>query len=89
MLLLEAASYLGTNLTCYDAGGVWVSLTHYDGSNLLNDSEHAHVNTHMTLLLQGGTLEKRRSGDFERKPGDIVFFNSLFNVRNGNCSFLS
>lgn len=76
MLLLEAASYLGTNVTSYNIDGIWVSLTQYTGSNLLNDSEHAHVNTHLTLILQGGTLEKRRIGDFERSAGDLVFFDA-------------
>ena len=66
MLILEIAKYLGSNFACYETDGIWVSLTQYTEENLPNYELHAHVNPHLTLLLQGGTVEKRKSGTYER-----------------------
>jgi AraC family transcriptional regulator len=74
MLILGTAKYLGSNLACYDTNGIWVSLTRYTKDNLPNSLLHAHENHHLTLLLQGGTVEKRKNGEYERTAGDIVFF---------------
>src|ERR1700722_16778664 len=78
MLILETAKYLGTNQSCVYTGGVYISLTHYKEENLPMRPEpqpqHAHVNPHLTFLLQGGTEEKWENGVFERFAGDIVFY---------------
>jgi AraC family transcriptional regulator len=76
MLMLETAKYLGTNKLSIHAGGVYISLTHYTEENLPMgpQPQHAHVNPHLTLLLQGGTEEKWKSGVFERLAGDVVFY---------------
>lgn len=74
MQILETARYLGSNANCFSARGIWVSLTEYRGATLSNHALHAHVNPHITLLLQGGTVEKRAGGDFERLGGQTVFF---------------
>ena len=76
MLILQTAKYLGTNVTCCDANGVWVSLTSYTNKNQLNQSLHAHENPHVTLLLEGGTSEKRKGMNCDRLAGDVIFFQS-------------
>jgi AraC family transcriptional regulator len=74
--MLETAKYQGTNQSCVHAGGVYISLTHYPEENPqpTPQPEHAHVNPHLTFLLQGGTEEKWNNGVFERLAGDIVFY---------------
>lgn len=67
---------MGSNLACSDCDGVWISLTQYSESNLPNHTRHAHVNPHLTLLLQGGTSEKREREEYERKTGELVFFHA-------------
>jgi AraC family transcriptional regulator len=76
MKILETAKYLGTNAYSCDANGIWISLTQYSETNLPDYSLHAHVNSHLTLMLQGGTLEKRQKEEFQRLPGEVVFFHS-------------
>jgi len=36
-------------------------------------SMHFHQNPHISLLLQGHHLEKRKGREYNRKPGDIIF----------------
>jgi AraC family transcriptional regulator len=74
MLMLETAKYLGTNKTCVQAGGVSVSLTHYQEEKEPGFPMHAHINPHLTLLLAGGTAEKWEGGICERMAGDIVYY---------------
>src|SRR3984957_14816670 len=74
MLMLEAAKYLGTNQSCVYAGGVFVSLTQYGEEKTPGFPEHAHVNPHLTFLLQGGTEEKWKKGVYERFAGELVFY---------------
>jgi AraC family transcriptional regulator len=76
MLILETAKYLGANLASYNTNGIWVSLTQYTNDNLPYCDLHAHKNHHLTLLLQGGTVEKRKHEEHERTGGDIVFFHA-------------
>ena len=72
--MLEAAKYLGTNQSCVYAGGVFVSLTQYGEEKTPGFPEHAHVNPHLTFLLQGGTEEKWKKGVYERFAGELVFY---------------
>jgi AraC family transcriptional regulator len=74
MLMLEAAKYLGTNQSCVYAGGVFVSLTQYGEEKTPGFPRHAHVNPHLTFLLQGGTEEKWKQGVYERFAGELVFY---------------
>lgn len=76
MKILETAKYLGTNTHSCDANGIWVSLTQYSEENLPDYSLHAHVNSHLTFMLQGGTVEKRQKEEFQRLPGEVVFFHA-------------
>lgn len=48
---------------------------------------HAHENHHLTFLLQGGTVEKRKNGEYERSGGDIVFFHAGEPHQNSKTPF--
>lgn len=76
MKILAPATYLGIRTGYQQAYGLGVSVTSYQPGALLDTSFHAHVNPHLTLLLQGGTLEKRQRGQYERRTGDLVFFHA-------------
>ncbi|MBD0254182.1 MAG: helix-turn-helix transcriptional regulator [Cytophagales bacterium] len=76
MKILEPATYLGTRTGYLQAHGLGVSITSYQPGEPLDTSFHAHVNPHLTLLLQGGTLEKRQRGQYERRTGESVFFHA-------------
>ena len=34
---------------------------------------HYHQNPHLSLLIKGNHIEKRKNAQFERKSGDILF----------------
>jgi AraC family transcriptional regulator len=76
MKILTPATYLGTRTRYLQGHGLAVSITSYQPGAPLDTSFHAHVNPHLTLLLQGGTLEKRRRGQYERRAGEVVFFHA-------------
>ena len=37
---------------------------------------HYHENSHVNFVLQGGVLDKRRSWETERVPGELMFFHA-------------
>jgi AraC family transcriptional regulator len=74
MLMLETAKYLGTNISCIETGGMFVTLTEYKEEKTAAFPQHAHVNPHLTLLLAGGTEEKWNKRTYERTGGDIAFY---------------
>jgi AraC family transcriptional regulator len=96
MQVLDAAHYLGTNVNSFCRDGIWSSVTHYTHENAFDQSLHAHLNPHLTLLLTGGTQEKREEGKYVRVAGDTVFFqaeephqnsNTLIGSKNFNLEF--
>lgn len=92
MLMLEKGSYLGKVLDLSQADGILAGATSYhqgDGAGVM----HYHENSHLSFVLTGGGIEKRKSSEFERSPGQIMFFhageshqciNKLFPARNVN-----
>lgn len=92
MLALGKGAYLGKVLDLSQADGILAGVTSYrqgDGAGLM----HCHENSHLSFVLRGGALEKRKSSRFERLPGQIMFFhageshqsvNNLFPARNFN-----
>lgn len=46
--------------------------THLTTGN--SDLLHYHEEPHMTLILNGGVIDKRRSAETERFPGSVMFF---------------
>lgn len=92
MLALRKGAYLGQVLDLSQADGILAGVTSYrqgDGAGLM----HYHENSHLSFVLRGGGVEKRKSSQFERLPGQIMFFhageshqcvNKLFPARNIN-----
>lgn len=37
---------------------------------------HYHENSHINFVLQGGVLDKRKSSEVERVPGELMFFHT-------------
>lgn len=92
MLALGKGAYLGKVLDLSQADGILAGITSYrqgDGAGKM----HYHENSHLSFVLSGGGVEKRKSSEFERLPGQIMFFhageshqcvNKLFPARNIN-----
>lgn len=50
-------------------------ITSYD-QNLTQEQMHCHENAHISFVLNGGSLEKRRNLEVERLPGKTTFYHS-------------
>src|ERR1700754_2790129 len=75
MIALKEANYLGhvEQLTRY--GGMIASVTTYPdiahAENL-----HYHDTLHLSLVLQGGNLEKRKQYEIDRLPGTVTYYDA-------------
>lgn len=97
MLALGKGAYLGKVLDLSQAEGILAGVTSYregDGAGLM----HYHENSHLSFVLRGGGVEKRKSSEFERLPGQLMFFhageshqclNKLFPAQNINLEIES
>ncbi len=96
-LALMKGVYLGRVLNLSQADGILAGVTSYqqeDGAGLM----HYHENPHLSFVLSGGGVEKRKASNFERLPGQVMFFhageshqciNKLFPARNVNLEIES
>lgn len=92
MLVLETGTYLGKVLDFSQSQGIVAGATSYregDATAVM----HCHENPHLSFVLQGGGIEKRKRSEFERFPGQVMFFhagewhqciNKLFPAKNIN-----
>lgn len=97
MLNLKTGTYLGEVLNITHAGGVLAGTTSYregDATGVM----HYHENPHLSFVLRGGGVERRERSQFERLPGEVIFFhageshqciNKLFPARNLNLEIES
>ena len=75
MLALDKGKYSGKVIDISHADGLIADVTTYfEGDD--TGFEHYHENSHISFILQGGNLEKRQTGEFERFAGQIMFFHS-------------
>jgi AraC family transcriptional regulator len=101
MIGLDKGEYSGKVIDIARNDGLIADVTSYFRDDD-TDFAHYHENPHISFILEGGNLEKRRNGEFERHPGEIMFFRSgethqsitkIFPARNINLeieqSFLS
>lgn len=75
MLILEKGAYLGKVLDLSEADGIVAGATSYypdDGTGVM----HYHENPHLSFVLNGGGTVKLKSSEFERTPGQIMFFHA-------------
>lgn len=92
MLSLKTGTYLGEVLDITQAGGVLAGTTSYwegDATGVM----HYHENPQLSFVPSGGGVERREHSQFERLPGQVMFFhsgeshqciNKLFPARNFN-----
>lgn len=75
MLMLERGAYLGKVLDLSEVDGIFAGATSYypdDGTTLM----HYHENPHLSFVLNGGGIVKDKSSEFERAPGQLMFFHA-------------
>lgn len=74
--ILFTGQYSGTvvNSSKLDDGLI-AGITSYN-ENQINPQFHYHENPHLSLVLQGGNIENRKTGSLERKTGDLIFYRS-------------
>jgi AraC family transcriptional regulator len=75
MMMLGQGAYLGKVLDLSKSDGILAGATSYypdDGTGVM----HYHENSHLSFVLRGGGVEKRKSGEFERLPGQLMFFHA-------------
>lgn len=75
MLALQKGIYLGDTGKHMQNEDVGICITSYTDSCLF-DKRHCHENPHISFVLQGGSLEKRKNKEIERLPGKITFYHS-------------
>src|ERR1700710_2610609 len=52
---------------------IFACVTSY-AADVSHEQMHCHENAHISFVLNGGSLEKRRSTEIERLPGKITFY---------------
>jgi AraC family transcriptional regulator len=70
----KKGEYSGNVTALHDERGVLSSITTYDQNNF-NGTWHYHENTHISLVMYGGCLEKKKEG-YERLPGMLTFYHA-------------
>jgi AraC family transcriptional regulator len=89
---LEKANYLGNAKKVY-TNGQGISIIETEYKQKVFEGWHSHENTHITLFLKGGTIEKRKNDNIAVSPGTVLFYhadeihlnqNTLFPSKNIN-----
>ncbi|WP_152269035.1 helix-turn-helix transcriptional regulator [Agriterribacter humi] len=75
MLVLEKGIYLGTVLDAAGDEGFRIGRVSYQADGSCDDM-HCHENPHISFVLTGGNVEKRKHIEFERLPGKVTFYHS-------------
>ena len=75
MLSLQQGAYLGSVDTSIHDNYLIASLTSYSEAAAQKE-RHCHENPHISFVLTGGNLEKRKNTEIERLPGKISFYHS-------------
>ncbi|SRR5258706_2347065 len=75
MLSLTKGIYLGTIEKSICDDDIIACLTSYNEAESYKKM-HCHENPHISFVLAGGNLEKRKNGQIERLPGKITFYYS-------------
>lgn len=69
---LTDGRYLGCNTRTWGIDGISITETEYHDK--VFEGWHSHANLHMSLILEGGNLEYRRSLEIEAVPGTLLFY---------------
>lgn len=75
MLALEKKTYLGNVVDILKTEGVITGAQTFQEENTAA-SIHYHESSHVSFMLQGGVLDKRKTWETERVPGELMFFHA-------------
>ena len=75
MLALEKGTYLGNVVDTLQADGVIARANTFRKGNA-PATIHYHENSHVSFVLQGGVLDKRKTWETERLSGELMFFHA-------------
>jgi len=75
LLSLDRGHYLGTVADICYTDGIIAGTTTYP-KEVFTSQMHYHDNLHISFVLQGGSIEKRIGSEYERLPGNIMFYHA-------------
>lgn len=75
LLSLDRGHYLGKVAGICYADGIIAGTTTYP-KEVFTSQMHYHNNLHISFVLQGGSIEKRIGSEYERLPGNIMFYSA-------------
>jgi len=73
MLVLNKNTYLGNIANAYQSEDFCIGRVCYN-QDIFFSEMHCHENPHLSLVVSGGNIEKRRNISFERLPGKVTFY---------------
>jgi len=73
LLSLDRGHYLGKVVDICYCDGMIAGATKYP-KEAMTSQMHYHDNMHMSFVLQGGSTEKRIGNEYERLPGNMMFY---------------
>ncbi|MGD9563184.1 MAG: helix-turn-helix transcriptional regulator [Pyrinomonadaceae bacterium] len=88
MLELSQKEYLGER-NLLDRGSGGISVVEVEYRNEVFEGWHSHRQPHITLFLQGGTIEKRKTSERVFGFGDLAFYHGGEPHQNYKTSFPS
>ncbi|WP_256007405.1 MULTISPECIES: helix-turn-helix transcriptional regulator [Pedobacter] len=87
MVTLGKGEYLGENITRFESDGLTIVDTSY--RQPVYSGWHSHHCAHLTLVLNGGNLEKRPRRELQLSSGQVVFYHHGELHRNDHTLFPS
>lgn len=75
MLALEKRKYLGNVVDTLKSDGVIAGAKTFQKESA-SATLHYHENSHLSFMLQGGVLDKRKTLENERLSGELMFFHA-------------
>jgi len=76
MLVLSKGSFMGPVARLNDMGGIITSLSCYHGDAPYDEHLHCHETLHLSMVLQGGNIEKRKIKQIDCLPGTVTFYDA-------------
>jgi AraC family transcriptional regulator len=76
MLVLPRGSFMSQVDRFIDAGGVVISLSSYPNETPYDEHLHYHETLHLSMILQGGNVEKRKIKHIDCLPGTVTYYDA-------------
>ncbi|MFC5410338.1 helix-turn-helix transcriptional regulator [Larkinella bovis] len=75
MIALQTGDCLGERLHFFQGNGISLNRTAYP-ANERTAAMHYHPEAHISFVLQGGNVERRKATQLERGPGSVTFYHA-------------